>query len=609
MNSGTILIVDEDRGVLKALESIMRKDFEKVIAITDPNRIPVLLTQGEIDIVMLDMNFRAAVHNGNEGLYWMREIFKHDSNISVVIVTASADVELAVKAIKEGAVDFILKPWDNSRLLATVNTAWKLRVSQLEASNLKKDNSQLKEVINSGSARIVQGASPTMINVMNIVKKVAGTDANVLITGENGTGKELVAREIHRLSGRAGELMVSVDIGSLTETLFEGELFGHVKGAFTDAREDRKGKFEAAQNGTMFLDEIGNLSLRSQAKLLSVLQNRYIVRVGSNKQIPVNIRLICATNCDLPQMVSEGRFREDLLYRINTITIEVPPLRDRVDDIPILANHFLKINSERYGKGRMKISTPALEKLANHDWPGNVRELQHTIEKAVIMSDSDVLKPSDFVFSVAPGRHLHSEMTLAETEKRAIAESLRKYGNITTVAGKLGITRQTLYNKMKTYGLVLALIILSQVLIFCRNDEANRHEKSSDADLVRSAIHNSIGWAKDKDFDLLYRTIANDSNYLEVDPGPGVIRGFSQFKENEVFWGNSDFRAVRYDIRDLTINFSEKGDVAWFYCILDDINEWKGKPASWMNTRWTGVLEKRKGQWVIVQMHFSFAEE
>ena len=233
---------------------------------------------------------------------------------------------------------------------------------------------------------------------------MAGTDANILITGENGTGKELVAREIHNLSGRAGELMVSVDMGSITETLFESELFGHVKGAFTDARDDRKGKFELAHNGTLFLDEIGNLSLQSQAKLLSVLQNRYIVRVGSNKQIPINIRLICATNCNLIEMVRDGRFREDLLYRINTIVIEVPPLRDRVDDIPILANYFLRVNCERYGKELLKISTHALEKLAYHNWPGNVRELQHSIEKAVIMSDSPVLKPSDFVFTSSHGR-------------------------------------------------------------------------------------------------------------------------------------------------------------------------------------------------------------
>src|SRR5659263_161609 len=386
----------------------MSNEFERVLTINDPNRIPGLLSRNDIDVVILDMNFRAVVHNGNEGLFWMREISAFDSTVSVVILTASGDVELAVKAIKEGAVDYILKPWDNTRLITTVNAAWKLRASRIEASNLKQDNQILKREINKGGEKIVLGASPTMINVMNIVGKVAATEANVLITGENGTGKELVAREIHRLSKRSGELMVNVDMGSITETLFESELFGHVKGAFTDAREDRKGKFELADNGTLFLDEIGNLSLQSQAKLLSVLQNRHIVRVGSNKQIPVNIRLISATNCDLHQMVVKGRFREDLLYRINTIMIEVPPLRDRVDDIPILANHFLRIHGERYGKGALKMSTHALEKLANHNWPGNVRELQHSLEKAVIMSDSPVLKPSDFVFSSTSRNVIHN---------------------------------------------------------------------------------------------------------------------------------------------------------------------------------------------------------
>jgi DNA-binding NtrC family response regulator len=454
MNNGTILIVDEDKGVLKTLKIIMSDEFERVLTVNDPNRIPGLLSRYDVDVVILDMNFRAAVHNGNEGLFWMREIYAYDNTVSVVILTASGDAELAVKAIKEGAVDYILKPWDNTRLITTVNAAWKLRASRLEASSLKKDNQLLKREINKGGERIVLGASPTMINVMNIVGKVAATEANVLITGENGTGKELVAREIHRLSKRSGELMVNVDMGSITETLFESELFGHVKGAFTDAREDRKGKFELADKGTLFLDEIGNLSLQSQAKLLSVLQNRSIVRVGSNKQIPVDIRLISATNCDLHQRVSEGRFREDLLYRINTIMIEVPPLRDRVDDIPILANHFLRTDCERYGKGRMKISTPALEKLANHDWPGNVRELQHAIEKAVIMSDSDVLKPPDFVFSTSVSRAFHPEMTLEEMEKKMIADSLRRYGNnVSVAAARLGITRQTLYNKMKSYGL------------------------------------------------------------------------------------------------------------------------------------------------------------
>jgi DNA-binding NtrC family response regulator len=454
MIKGTLLIVDENKGVLKALGLIMQNEVEKVISINDPNRINEILRTNDVDLVMLDMNFKSGVNNGNEGLFWMREIFKYDSNISVIIVTAFGDIELAVKAIREGAIDFILKPWDESKLLATINVAWQLRLSRTEASALKKDNQQLKNEINKGTEKIVLGASPTMINVLNIVKKVTGTEANVLITGENGTGKELVAREIHNLSKRAGELMVSVDMGSITETLFESELFGHVKGAFTDAREDRKGKFEIAQNGTLFLDEIGNLSLQSQAKLLSVLQNRYVVKVGSNKQIPVNIRLICATNCNLLEMIKEGRFREDLLYRINTIMIEVPPLRDRVDDIPILANYFLRIHCERYGKSGLKISTHALEKLANHNWPGNVRELQHSIEKAVIMCDTMVLKPGDFVFSSTPRGLVHSEMTLDEMERKMITDSLRNYSNnLSIVAAKLGITRQTLYNKIKKYDL------------------------------------------------------------------------------------------------------------------------------------------------------------
>ncbi len=301
-----------------------------------------------------------------------------------------------------------------------------------------------------GMDRLVPGASPTMINVMNIVRKIAPTDANVLITGENGTGKELIAREIHNLSHRSGELMVSVDMGSLTESLLESELFGHVKGAFTDARDDRKGKFELADGGTLFLDEIGNLSLHSQSKILNALQSRTITRVGSNRTIPVNIRLICATNCNLAQMVHEGRFREDLFYRINTIMIEVPPLRDRVDDIPILANYFVKAFCEKYNKAPLKIKTHALEKLTDYSWPGNVRELQHTIEKAVIMCESAVLLPSDFELGTSSRAVYHHEMTLAEMEKKFILECLKRNGNnISVAAAKLGITRQTLYNKLR----------------------------------------------------------------------------------------------------------------------------------------------------------------
>jgi DNA-binding NtrC family response regulator len=455
MIKGTLLIVDDNKSVLSALEMMLQYEVEKIVSITDPSRVYEILRQNEVDMVLLDMNFQAGINSGNEGLFWMKEILKHDGNISVVMITAYGDVELAVRAIREGAVDFILKPWDNSKLLATLNAAWKLRTSRQEALNLKKDNQYLKKEINRGGEKIVLGASPTMINVMNIVRKVAGTDANVLITGENGTGKELVAREIHDLSKRSNELMVAVDMGSITETLFETEIFGHVKGAFTDAKEDRKGKFEMAQKGTLFLDEIGNLSMQAQSKLLSALQNRYIIRVGSNKPVPIDIRLVCATNCNLLSMVREGLFREDLVYRLNTIQIEVPPLRDRVDDIPVLANHFLRVYCEKYNKGNMRISTQAQEKLSNYYWPGNIRELQHSIEKAVILSDSPVLNPSDFVFTASMKGVINNDnTTLDEMEKKMISEALLKYANnMSAVATQLGITRQTLYNKLKKYDL------------------------------------------------------------------------------------------------------------------------------------------------------------
>ena len=455
MIKGTLLIVDDNKSVISALEMMLQYEVEKLISINSPKRIHEVLSQNEIDIVLLDMNFQAGINSGNEGLFWMKEILKHDSNISVVMITAYGDVELAVRALREGAIDFILKPWDNKKLLATINAAWKLRSSRQEALFLKNDNQFLKKEIKRSEEKIVLGASPTMINVMNIVRKVAATDANVLITGENGTGKELVAREIHNQSNRSNELMVSVDMGSITETLFESEMFGHIKGAYTDAKDDRSGKFEIAQKGTLFLDEIGNLSLQSQAKLLSALQSRFIVRVGSNRQIPVDIRLICATNCILPARVSEGLFREDLLYRINTIQIEVPPLRDRVDDIPVLAYHFIRSYCEKYNKPAKKISTQALEKLSNYQWPGNIRELQHSIEKAVILSDSSLLGPSDFSFNTASkGIQGADNTTLEEMEKKLITESIKRHdNNLSIVASKLGITRQTLYNKLKKYDL------------------------------------------------------------------------------------------------------------------------------------------------------------
>ncbi|HEX2922066.1 MAG TPA: sigma-54 dependent transcriptional regulator [Bacteroidales bacterium] len=451
MISANLLIIDDNKSDLNLMKDILKNEVRNIVSISLTSRIYEILAKKSIDIVLLDMNFNSRVNTGNEGLFWIREILKKDSSISIIPVTANGNIEQAVEAIREGAIDFIQKPFNRAKLVSVVNLAWNLRMAKIEASELKKDNQRLKIQINKGGEKLIQGASPTMINVMNIVRKVASTDANVLITGENGTGKELVAKEIHRLSKRSEELMVSVDLGSLTETLFESELFGHVKGAFTDAAEDRKGRFEQASGSTLFLDEIGNLSLRSQSKLLSVLQSRQIIRVGSNKPVPVNIRLICATNRNLGEMVIEGSFREDLFYRVNTIMIEVPPLRDRVDDIPILANHFLKINGERYGKPGLKLNTHALEKLSNHSWPGNVRELQHSIEKAVILSDSNILKPSDFVFT-SKANSISGDMTLDEMEKQFITYTMRKYhSNLSLAANKLGITRQTLYNKLRKY--------------------------------------------------------------------------------------------------------------------------------------------------------------
>jgi two-component system, NtrC family, response regulator HydG len=454
MTKGTLLIINEDKKDTDSLKKILLPESERIITLNRPDRINEILSSGTIDIIILGMDFKAGTRSGNEGFFWLREILNHDNNLSVIMLSDDNDAEKAVKAMREGASDYIIKPWNESRLITSVSAAFNLRQSKLEISDLRKDNQMLKEEINNSAERIVIGASPTMINVMNIVRKVAATNANVLITGENGTGKELVAREIHNLSDRSAELIVSVDMGSITESLFESELFGHVKGAFTDAMEDRKGKFEAANKSTLFLDEIGNLSLQSQSKLLRVLQTRQIIKVGSNKPIDIDIRLICATNQNLTQKISEGSFREDLFYRINTIMIEVPPLRDRVDDIPILASHFLRLYSERYSRAGLKFSTHALEKLSNHSWPGNVRELQHSIEKAVIMCDHPVLKPSDFIFNQSGKSFTNNEMTLDEMEKTLIQETLTRYSNnLSKTASRLGITRQTLYNKMKRYHL------------------------------------------------------------------------------------------------------------------------------------------------------------
>ncbi len=453
MKNSHLLVIDDNKSVLSALELLLQPLCKEVTTSPNPNQIPSLLESQQFDAILLDMNFSAGINSGNEGLYWLKRILEHDASQSVIMITAYGDVELAVRAVKEGAVDFVLKPWENSKLIATINAAIQLRNSRKEIKSLKEKEQNLKAAVKKGRTTII-GKSAPFREILDVVAKVAKTDANVLITGENGTGKEVIARELHRQSLRQNEVMVSVDMGSLSETLFESELFGHVKGSFTDAKDDRAGKFEIAKGSTLFMDEIANLSLPLQAKLLAALQNREIVKVGSNKKIPIDIRLVCATNSDLHKLVKEGKFREDLLYRINTIQIEIPPLRERVADIPLLADFFLDIYCAKYKKPSLKISNDVLEKMKQYAWPGNVRELQHTMEKAVILGDGDTLTLNDFFFSKANLSTSTPVRTLEEMERKMIAASIRQNdGNLSTVASQLGITRQTLYNKIKKYGL------------------------------------------------------------------------------------------------------------------------------------------------------------
>ena len=450
VHKGNILIVDDNKSILSALEILLTPEFGEVAAISNPNQILSELKKKDYNLVVLDMNFTAGVNTGNEGIYWLGKITEVRPDISVVMITAYGDVDTAVRALKAGASDFVLKPWDNEKLLATLRLAIQLNLSKKEVKNLKAREAELKKEINR-EYRPVIGSSPEIVNVLNIARKVSKTDANVLITGENGTGKELIAQEIHRLSDRANELMVTVDMGSIAESLFESELFGHVKGSFTDARENRQGKFETAHKGTLFLDEIGNLSFHLQAKLLAAIENRQITRIGSNDLIPVNIRLICATNKNLEKMTGEGLFREDLLYRINTIQIEIPPLRKRGNDIITLAEFFLRKCTQKYGKSNLKINKQALDKLMSYSWPGNVRELQNTIEKAVILSETEIIKPEDLYLRPAGDmKNIDSITTLEEMEERMIRIALENNnGNFTAAAEQLGITRQTLYNRLK----------------------------------------------------------------------------------------------------------------------------------------------------------------
>jgi DNA-binding NtrC family response regulator len=455
--SGKILIVDDNEDLLKAARMHLKRHFSQVDVEKNPEAIPALMNNEDYDVILLDMNFTKDVSSGSEGYYWLERILQLDPSAVVVLITAYGDIQMAVKAIKAGATDFVVKPWENEKLLATLYSAMRLRESRDVIENLKIKNHEINQVLNDRYSEII-GQSSAMQRIFQTIDRVAKTDANVLILGENGTGKELIARAIHRNSSRKNENFASVDLGSITETLFESELFGHKKGSFTDAKEDRAGRFEMANHGTLFLDEIGNLSMPLQAKLLTVIQNRKVSRVGSNKDTPIDIRLICATNMPLYEMVKENRFRQDLLYRINTIEIEIPPLRDRFEDIPLLANHFLKHYASKYDKIVTKISEAAMSRMHKHPWPGNIRELQHSLERAVILSASSVLQPEDFNFTPSSGKDdgqlSLDQYNLEEVEKLLIRKVLKKYnGNITQAASELGLTRSSLYRRLEKYGL------------------------------------------------------------------------------------------------------------------------------------------------------------
>jgi DNA-binding NtrC family response regulator len=452
---GNILIVDDDPYIILSLQTLLEQHYTGIRTLKIPEGIPAEINEHQFDVIVLDMNFSPGESSGKEGLKWLKKIQDSDPNISVIVITAYGGVDIAVEAIKDGAVDFIVKPWQNDKLLSTLSAAFKLSRSKRDIDRHKSRERILSSSLEEPYLEVI-GDSEGIRSLMEQVDKVSRTQANVLILGENGTGKELVAREIHRRSDRCGEVFISVDLGSLSETLFESELFGHQKGAFTDAREDHTGRFEAASHGTLFFDEIGNLPLALQSKILSALQNREIFRVGSSRSTPIDIRLISATNQPLRQMTAEGSFRQDLLYRINTVEIHVPPLRERKEDIPGLAHAFLKRYSYKYRKDKLQLSDPLSRKLQKYDWPGNVRELQHSMERAVIMSDGRSLKSSDFQFP-SEGDIVNlaeDDYNLDRLEKNAIGSCLKKHkGNVSKTALELGLTRGALYRRMEKYGL------------------------------------------------------------------------------------------------------------------------------------------------------------
>ncbi len=456
LKGARILVVDDDPDILTAARLYLKQHLGMVDTEEDPSRIPQLMANQQYDAILLDMNFTRDITSGKEGFYWLKRILEIDPLAVVILITAFGDVDTAVRAIKEGASDFILKPWQNEKLLATITSAINLSRTRREADTLKNQKQQLSDDLDQPFTDCI-GDSPAMQQVFKTVEKVSGTDANVLILGENGTGKELIARAVHRHSLRRDNVFINVDMGAITETLFESQLFGHVKGAFTDAVEDRAGRFETATGGTLFLDEIGNLPLNLQAKLLSTLQTRHVVRVGSTREIAIDIRLVCATNMPLYQMVKEGSFRRDLLYRINTVEIHLPPLRERIGDIPQLVDHFLRQYATRYRKNIRGIQEGAMSRLTAYGWPGNVRELQHTLERAVIMADGTMLRPSDFLLSAEdqPCDELaFDSWDLENVEKTVVRKVLARHGgNVSHAAKELGLTRAALYRRMEKYGL------------------------------------------------------------------------------------------------------------------------------------------------------------
>ncbi|MEM8966257.1 MAG: sigma-54 dependent transcriptional regulator [Bacteroidota bacterium] len=456
--TGKILIVDDNEDVLQAAKIFLKRHFLQVDTEKNPGAIPATISNEQYDVILLDMNFTKDVSSGKEGYFWLDQILEKDPSAVVILITAYGDVDMAVRAIKEGATDFVLKPWNNEKLLATVMAALKLRATKSEVNQLRSQQEILTADLNNKFQDII-GSSPTMQRVFETIEQVASTDANVLILGENGTGKEVIARAIHRRSQRTNNVFINVDLGAVTESLFESELFGHMKGSFTDAKQDRVGRFEAASEGTLFLDEIGNLSLPLQAKLLTALQNKRITPVGSNKVIDVDVRFICATNMPLYEMVQNNEFRQDLLYRINTIEINLPPLRERAEDLEPLATHFLTMYSKKYNKPIHSISASAIKRMQKYHWPGNVRELQHSVERAVILSNKPTLQPEDFFFNADNARQgkdqdeLHLEKyDLEEVEKLLIRKVLKKHGgNISKAAGDLGLTRASLYRRLEKY--------------------------------------------------------------------------------------------------------------------------------------------------------------